>query len=184
MKGLEIERRWHIPQEILPKLSTSILHADHRLITQWYTPEGRPRTEVLHSGGLVTEVTIKTPDNSQENVGLQAHVEDINHVSPSVLIGLLFKHRQAPSLIKHRFKIRYGERVIELDFFTGAITGLVLAEVEFPNASIARDFREPSWFGHEVTNLKTWKNYYLALRGLPNNFERVNRKSLDRLGIK
>ena len=39
----------------------------------------------------------------------------------------------------------------EVDIFSGIFTGLLLAEVEFPDMEKAASFVPPSWFGPEVT---------------------------------
>lgn len=54
----------------------------------------------------------------------------------------------------------------ELDIFDGALSGLKLVEVEFENASAARAFVPPAWFGREVTEDERFSNASLALHGL------------------
>ena len=39
----------------------------------------------------------------------------------------------------------------ELDIFDGALNGVLLVEVEFPDESAARSFIPPKWFGEDVT---------------------------------
>ena len=68
-------------------------------------------------------------------------------------------------------KIRYkipleGGLVCELDIFSGALKGLVTAEVEFKDLSTAESFVPPVWFGEEVTRDSRYKNKNLAVKGL------------------
>ncbi|MGB0095307.1 MAG: CYTH domain-containing protein [Solirubrobacteraceae bacterium] len=69
-------------------------------------------------------------------------------------------------------KIRYeidlaNGPVIELDVYEGALSGLLVAEVEFPSVAAAGRFVPPSWFGEDVTNDDAYKNRQLALDGPP-----------------
>ena len=57
--------------------------------------------------------------------------------------------------------------MIELDVFSGAHDGLVLAEVEFESTEALEAFEPPEWFGPEVTDDGRYTNAGLALDGLP-----------------
>lgn len=56
---------------------------------------------------------------------------------------------------------------IELDVYSGALTGLIIAEVEFGSESAADGFKPPEWFGSEVTDDARFKNQKLACDGAP-----------------
>ena len=51
---------------------------------------------------------------------------------------------------------------IELDIFSGKLAGLVLAEVEFPDADSAEHFTPPDWFGEDVTFCPQYHNSTLS----------------------
>lgn len=51
---------------------------------------------------------------------------------------------------------------IELDFFSGSLSGLILAEVEFPNETAANSFLPPDWFGKDVTYSSEYHNSTLS----------------------
>lgn len=57
--------------------------------------------------------------------------------------------------------------VAELDVFSGALEGLRLVEVEFPDRVAAENFSPPDWFGDEVTGVSGWSNADLAQHGPP-----------------
>jgi CYTH domain-containing protein len=59
----------------------------------------------------------------------------------------------------------------ELDVYHGELTGLVTAEIEFPDAAAADRFIAPGWFGPEVTEDDRYKNRRLATDGLPRSGE-------------
>lgn len=51
---------------------------------------------------------------------------------------------------------------VELDIFSGAYEGLMLAEVEFPTEEMALSFVPPSWFGRDVTFSGEYQNSRLS----------------------
>jgi len=65
---------------------------------------------------------------------------------------------------KRRYMIPLtGRLTIELDVFTGDLSPLLLAEVEFPDAAAANAFVPPVWFGEEVTWSTRYHNSTLSL---------------------
>ncbi|MEW4414024.1 CYTH domain-containing protein [Clostridium sp. AN503] len=58
------------------------------------------------------------------------------------------------------------ELTIELDIFSGAYEGLMLAEVEFPSLEAAENFTPPDWFGEDVTLSGKYQNSRLSLGSL------------------
>jgi adenylate cyclase len=56
---------------------------------------------------------------------------------------------------------------IELDIYSGGLTGLMVAEVEFGSGDAADAFEPPEWFGPEVTDDGRFKNQKLAREGAP-----------------
>ncbi len=68
---------------------------------------------------------------------------------------------------KTRYEIPYGAHLIELDIYSGALEGLLVAEVEFPSVEESARFAPPDWFGSEVTSDKRYANRGLALYGKP-----------------
>ena len=72
-------------------------------------------------------------------------------------------------LEKTRYEIGLDGAKIELDVYKGSLTGLIVAEVEFPSVRDSEKFLPPGWFGQEVTEDKRYKNKNLALNGPPAN---------------
>jgi adenylate cyclase len=58
---------------------------------------------------------------------------------------------------------------IQLDVYSGGLTGLIIAEVEFGSEGAADGFEPPEWFGAEVTDDARFKNQKLACDGAPAN---------------
>jgi adenylate cyclase len=77
---------------------------------------------------------------------------------------------EAHELLKHcdkilektRYEIPAGKHVWEIDVFSGALEGLVLAEIELSDADETIDF--PSWIAEEVTHDPTYLNVNLINR--------------------
>ena len=59
---------------------------------------------------------------------------------------------------KTRYRLEYGEHLIELDVFHEELDGLVVAEVEFDSEQSLDAFQPPEWFGREVTEDERYTN--------------------------
>jgi len=68
---------------------------------------------------------------------------------------------------KVRYNIPHGPYTIEFDVFSGALEGLLVAEVEFAGEEEARAYVAPDWFGEDLTGRQGWSNGDLARGGLP-----------------
>ena len=68
---------------------------------------------------------------------------------------------------KTRHVLPYGKVDIELDFYSGDLDGLEIAEVEFPDEETADEFEPPDWLAEEVTGDERYLNQTLATKGLP-----------------
>jgi CYTH domain-containing protein len=79
----------------------------------------------------------------------------------------LWRLTEGRRLKKTRHLVPHGDLVIELDAYAGPLTGLRVAEVEFPDEAAADAFEAPEWFGEEVTGRKSYLNETLATEGPP-----------------
>lgn len=66
---------------------------------------------------------------------------------------------------KSRYEIDFDGRTWEVDFFHGALEGLIVAEIEADDA--AEVSKLPDWVDLEVTEDSRYKNAVLALKGRP-----------------
>lgn len=66
---------------------------------------------------------------------------------------------------KTRHLVRHGGLVFEVDEFAGALSGLVLAELETEQEVAYEDL--PPWLDREVTGISAYYNASLAVHGLP-----------------
>ncbi len=68
-------------------------------------------------------------------------------------------------ICKTRHHVRHGGYLYEVDVFADALDGLVIAELETPDA--VADALLPPWLGREVTGDMRFSNASLALNGYP-----------------
>jgi CYTH domain-containing protein/CHAD domain-containing protein len=73
--------------------------------------------------------------------------------------------------VRHYVPLREGLRA-EVDVYAGALDGLLTAEIEFDSTAQAERFRQPPWFGAELTGDERYANQSLATRGLPPTHEK------------
>jgi CYTH domain-containing protein len=74
----------------------------------------------------------------------------------------LWPATEGKRLIKTRYDIPYGDRIIEIDVYGGKHEGLVVAEVEFEDEASALNFAPPDWLGDDVTGDPRYSNQLLA----------------------
>jgi len=85
----------------------------------------------------------------------------------------LWELTEARRVQKTRRRVRLAggagdaDLVAEVDEYAGALDGLVVAEVEFPDEEAARGFEPPAWFGRELTDDWRYANRSLASDGMP-----------------
>jgi CYTH domain-containing protein len=84
----------------------------------------------------------------------------------------LWELTEGRRLQKSRRRVRLAatggaDLVAEVDEYGGALDGLVVVEVEFPDEQAARGFEPPAWFGRELTGDWRYANRSLASEGMP-----------------
>jgi CYTH domain-containing protein len=74
----------------------------------------------------------------------------------------LWPATEGKRLVKTRYEIPFGDRVVEIDRYGGRHEGLVVAEVEFEDEQSAINFQPPDWLGDDVTGDPRYSNQLLA----------------------
>jgi CYTH domain-containing protein len=74
----------------------------------------------------------------------------------------LWPATEGKRLVKTRYEIPFGERVVEIDVYHDRHQGLVVAEVEFDQEAAAKNFEPPDWLGDDVTGDPRYSNQLLA----------------------
>ena len=76
--------------------------------------------------------------------------------------AVLWPATEGKRLTKTRYDVPLGDRVVEIDVYTGKHQGVVVAEVEFDDEQSARDFEVPEWLGEDVSHDRRYSNQLLA----------------------
>ena len=74
----------------------------------------------------------------------------------------LWPATEGKRLVKTRYEIPFGDRVVEIDVYHDRHEGLVVAEVEFDEEAAAKNFEPPDWLGDDVTGDPRYSNQLLA----------------------
>jgi adenylate cyclase len=74
----------------------------------------------------------------------------------------LWPATEGKRLVKTRYEIPFGNRVVEIDVYHDRHEGLVVAEVEFEEEADAKTFQPPAWLGDDVSGDPRYSNQLLA----------------------
>jgi adenylate cyclase len=157
-RELEVERKW-----LVPAVPPAELDRAGEAIDQGYLTigEGGTETRIRRRAGEYV-LTVKS------GTGLARREQSVT------LDGGQFEALWPVTAGQRVEKTRYlipvpgaPKLTIELDVYSGDLTGLVVAEIEFESAPAATAFDPPDWFGLEVTDDRRYKNQALATSGRP-----------------
>ena len=130
-------------------------------IDQGYITQPRDSVEVrLRKKGRTCYMTFKTGS------GMVREEKELE-ITPALFESLwpLTRGRRVEK-VRHTIPLDRG-LVAEVDIFGGALSGLVVGEVEFASEASAMAFEPPAWFSAEVTRDEGYKNKALAVNGRP-----------------
>jgi adenylate cyclase len=65
-------------------------------------------------------------------------------------------------LRKIRYCVPNDGLMIEIDVYQGVASGMIVAEVEFPDKASEDAFRKPEWLGEDVSGVPKYSNHHLA----------------------
>jgi CYTH domain-containing protein len=152
--GTEIERKF-----LFDELPRALAFARRKAILQGYLAlDGDTEVRVRRSAGGDT-LTIKHGGGEvrvEEELALDGRQGDA-----------LWELTDGRRLQKTRREMRVDGMLVEIDEYSGALDGLIVAEVEFDDEDAARAFTPPAWFGREVTGEAAYANRSLSVDGLP-----------------
>lgn len=121
---------------------------------QGYIASGQGRTVRVRIAGEQGFLTIKgaTEGIARSEFEYPIPVEDAAQMLDSLC--------DRPLIEKTRYKIPWGDLMWEVDEFWGENEGLILAEIELPNAE--QTFEMPQWIGEDVSHDLRYYNSSLA----------------------
>lgn len=148
--GHEIERKFLVRE--LPRDLTSY---PHNKISQGYLVSLDDGTQVrLRKKGECYSLTFKRgTGNVREEREVDLSAEQFDALWPAT---------EGKRLVKTRYEIPLGDRVVEIDVYHSRHEGLVVAEVEFDDEEEAKAFQPPDWLGEDVTGDPRYSNQLLA----------------------
>lgn len=156
--NMEIERKYLIDKNNLPD---AVNTADTLRIVQTYI-NFSPEMRVREINDIYHFFTMKLP---QDNIGLAREEVEVR-ITPEEYAELLSKQVGA-TIYKTRYEFKENGFTIEVDIYSGALSGLIVAEVEFASIKKSEAFKPPQWFGTEITSDSRYKNANLARYGMP-----------------
>ncbi|NLL93041.1 MAG: CYTH domain-containing protein [Clostridiales bacterium] len=144
---MEIERKYLIDKKNLPENLESY---SYHMIEQGYLSTS-PVVRIRRSDDEYY-LTYKSPGKMvREEYNLPLTKESYYHLLEKIDGNLITKKRILIPLSDTSL-------TIELDIFSGAFEGLIMAEVEFESEEMANAFTPPQWFGEDVTFSKKYHN--------------------------
>lgn len=145
---MEIERKY-----LIHKLPDNLTSYDKKEIEQGYLCT-EPVVRIRRSNDTYTLTYKGKGLLVREEYNLPLTKESYEHLRSKV-DGIL--------ITKTRYLLPLNNQLtVELDVFSGAHTGLWLAEVEFDSEAAANQFVPPDWFGEEVTFSSKYHNSTLS----------------------
>lgn len=149
--GTEIERKFLVANDAWHAAVTA-----SQRIRQGYLCVEPARTVRVRIVGDRAWLTIKGESRGA------ARAEFEYAIPPGDANDLIENLCRRPFIDKTRHLVPHGARVFEVDVFHGDNEGLVLAELELPDAAV--DVELPDWIGGEVTGDIRYFNAYLVDR--------------------
>lgn len=147
---IEIERKFLVLSDNYRKSALS-----HHQIAQGYLnshPERTVRVRIMGESGFIT---IKGKSNESGTSRLEWETE-ISLLEARQLLELC----EDGIIDKVRYRVTVGSHVFEVDEFSGANAGLVLAELELRSEN--ESYPKPDWLGDEVTGDVRYYNAFLS----------------------
>lgn len=148
---LEIERKFLVDAqawEIQPKGIPAIISQSYLLNTIEKTIRLRIKDKDAY-------VTIKGPTKGITRAEFEYKI-------PMADAQIMIDTFNLKVLTKKRFEVRMNKTLWEIDVFEGALSGLILAEVELHSED--ETFKKPPWLGQEVSHLAAYYNANLIDR--------------------
>ena len=183
---LEIERRFFVGagygqpwRECLRKSEISQFYLDAELFTNVGTDlryDGTSMAVVMNvteqqlfesTRSWTTRIRIADGDAILTLKGKRTHASasELEWPISRELADTILERKNYPSIVKTRFYWKGADGMVwEIDEFDGFHSGLILAEVELPNAQHETEL--PEWLGEEITGQHQWSNSALSHQAL------------------
>ena len=129
----------------------------------------RPSTEISQGYLVSTDDGLQVrlrKKNDQHSLTYKRGIGNVREEREVTLtpeqFSTLWPATEGKRLVKTRYEIPFGDRVVEIDIYGGRHKGLTVAEVEFDDEEEAKNFQPPEWLGDDVTGDPRYSNQLLA----------------------
>ncbi|MBV1687375.1 hypothetical protein KRR38_06715 [Novosphingobium sp. G106] len=155
----ERERRWLVDPLGLPDLAA----AEHVLVEDRYIDGTRCRLRrITHSASEVTAVKLTKKYEAADPLARPIVTAYLDEAEFAVFAAL-----PARTLTKRRYHIQVDGREFSYDRFSGALDGLHLLEIEWPDDAGLRALRPPEWAIRDVSEDIRYQGGTLVREGIP-----------------
>jgi len=158
--ALEIERKFLVKDEAYKDKSN---YAFMQIIRQGYLNLDIDKTVRIRMVGSEAKLTIKGRNRGSVRTEFEYDIPESDGIEMLMMCGADF-------ISKERYVIPTNDLIIEVDEFSCANDGLVVAEIEFAESDERKDLSEgelqhylPDWIGKEVTDDNRYYNSSLIL---------------------
>lgn len=135
----EIERKFLVAHDGWRQAATGVRRLKDGLIGQ--AERGKARVRLEQDRAWLTVKGVRTGGIARPEFEYEIPKADAEDMLRHVCTGCLIE--------KERYSVPHGGLVWEVDVFGGALSGIVLAEIELEDE--AQLFERPDWLGEEVT---------------------------------
>lgn len=152
--ALEIERKFIVAGDAW----RNVIETTKSIVQAYIAVDGDTSVRVRITDNEKAQITVK--------IGISAMIRnEFEYVIPIADARALADANVDRQIEKTRHIVHSGGFVWEVDVFSGALSGVVVAEVEMNSET--DDPALPSWLGREVTEDPAYSNAMLATKGLP-----------------
>lgn len=152
--AIEIERKFLVasPDWERSAASSSLIRQAYLVVT----PAASVRIRIENDD--TASLTIKSTKSEMERA-------EFEYAIPLEDAEQLMALSVGNAIEKRRYRLPADWGCWEIDVFSGALQGLVIAEIELDHKD--RYFDRPRWLGEEITEDTRYSNASLAINGLP-----------------
>ena len=151
---MEIERKWLLNLNDIPYNLHDYEHLDINQAYICFAPTIRIRA-ISNMNEYILTMKSKSNDG-----GLSRQEYELN-ITKQEYEDLLNK-KEGLVINKTRYKLPYGEYLMEIDIFHDEYEGLAYMEIEFESDELAKSFIAPDWVKDELTYDRRYSNASLA----------------------
>lgn len=156
---LEIERKFLLDaSQVMKHIAEQ--RETYNIIQTYISYE--PEVRVRQINGNFYTFTMKLP---KDEIGLSR--SELEFAISGTVYQDLVKKQVGNTIFKTRYQFKENGYDISVDIYSGDLTDLAVAEIEFDSIEESESFQPLAWFGADITSDSRYKNANLAKNGDP-----------------